>query len=501
MLSCSSTRWIGDTRRDIRRAARSSTPLAAAASRPFAASRRRLGGTPIAPASVQQRTMSRTESMPMISPPSTTTRWRKPPRHIVSAACSSDQSGSAKTMSAVRWSATCSASRSSPAPTDVEDVALGEDARARRLGIDDDRRRRPAFGHQLAPPGAACGPVRRSAPSRASPPHLHCRYLRCRLQRSVACITGATRRRECRRANSAQCRRRDSSSRRVCVRRRVHAANHHHPPSARASSTTPSQIVEAGVRHRPLPRRHRPPRRLLAPPAPARLRRDRRHDVPRAPHRRPDATAPPSCSPGGRLTVREVAHRVGYRQPAQFAKAFRRAITAPRRRTCAAQRQRPRASARSPATLEPPSAAPARPPVRTGPRRTDLTRSRPRRRRSAVGNEDAPRPRAGADASSAAAATCPARGDRRPSSPLRRHPASACSSTGSRRRVDRGREDRHALRRPHDLLGADVRARRDRRPLLRVEVPHAPGRGGHGRPADPRQHPPRGHLDRAARRS
>src|SRR4051812_37405218 len=28
---------------------------------------------------------------------------------------------------------------------------------------------------------------------------------------------------------------------------------------------------------------------------------------------------------GGRLTVREVARRVGYRQPAQFAKAFRRA--------------------------------------------------------------------------------------------------------------------------------------------------------------------------------
>jgi transcriptional regulator GlxA family with amidase domain len=27
---------------------------------------------------------------------------------------------------------------------------------------------------------------------------------------------------------------------------------------------------------------------------------------------------------GHRLTVREVAHRVGYRQPAQFAKAFRR---------------------------------------------------------------------------------------------------------------------------------------------------------------------------------
>ena len=33
---------------------------------------------------------------------------------------------------------------------------------------------------------------------------------------------------------------------------------------------------------------------------------------------------PPRCSPRRSLTVREVAHRVGYRQPAQFAKAFRR---------------------------------------------------------------------------------------------------------------------------------------------------------------------------------
>lgn len=31
---------------------------------------------------------------------------------------------------------------------------------------------------------------------------------------------------------------------------------------------------------------------------------------------------------GDRLTVREVAHRVGYRQPAQFAKAFRRIMGA-----------------------------------------------------------------------------------------------------------------------------------------------------------------------------
>ena len=33
------------------------------------------------------------------------------------------------------------------------------------------------------------------------------------------------------------------------------------------------------------------------------------------------------------------------------------------------------------------------------------------------------------------------------------------------------------------------------RPLLRLEVPHAAGRGAAGRPADPRQHAARGHLD------
>ena len=53
------------------------------------------GISDVAPSCVQQRTMSRTESMPTISPLSTTIRWRKPPRAIVSAACSSDHSGSA----------------------------------------------------------------------------------------------------------------------------------------------------------------------------------------------------------------------------------------------------------------------------------------------------------------------------------------------------------------------------------------------------------------------
>ena len=45
------------------------------------------------------------------------------------------------------------------------------------------------------------------------------------------------------------------------------------------------------------------------------------------------------------MTVREVAHRVGYRQPAQFAKAFRRQkrprpVGLPRRRPAAARRSR-----------------------------------------------------------------------------------------------------------------------------------------------------------------
>ena len=67
--------------------------------------------------------------------------------------------------------------------------------------------------------------------------------------------------------------------------------------------------------------------------------------------------------------------------------------------------------------------------------------------------------------------------------------------------LDAGRRHRHALRRPDHRLGADLRARRDRRPLLRLQVRDAPGRGGHGRPADPRQHAPGGHLDRRSRRS
>ena len=56
----------------------------------------------IAPSSVQQRTTSRTERIPIVSPCSTTIRWRKPPRTIAAAASSKDQDGSAKTTSRVR---------------------------------------------------------------------------------------------------------------------------------------------------------------------------------------------------------------------------------------------------------------------------------------------------------------------------------------------------------------------------------------------------------------
>src|SRR6476661_4736639 len=55
------------------------------------------GTSQIAPSSVQQRTMSRMARMPVISPASTTMRWRKAPRTIAAAASSSDQSGAANT--------------------------------------------------------------------------------------------------------------------------------------------------------------------------------------------------------------------------------------------------------------------------------------------------------------------------------------------------------------------------------------------------------------------
>ena len=86
--------------------------------------------------------------MPTVSPRSRTIRWRKPPRTIAAAASSSDQSGAANTTSRVRWSATSSRSGSCPAPSETQDVALGDDPRAVAVGVDHDRRADPALGHQ-----------------------------------------------------------------------------------------------------------------------------------------------------------------------------------------------------------------------------------------------------------------------------------------------------------------------------------------------------------------
>ena len=55
-------------------------------------------------------------------------------------------------------------------------------------------------------------------------------------------------------------------------------------------------IVEAEYAADLSPRRHRPPRRLVAPPAPARLRRDRQHDLPRAPDRGAHGARRRACS-------------------------------------------------------------------------------------------------------------------------------------------------------------------------------------------------------------
>ena len=69
-----------------------------------------------------------------------------------------------------------------------------------------------------------------------------------------------------------------------------------------------------------------------------------------------------------------------------------------------------------------------------------------------------------------------------------RHRPRAADRLVPGRGLRRGQGDRHAVGRPADRLRAGLRARRDRRALQRLEVPHAARRGAHGRPADPRQH-------------
>ena len=222
------------------------------------------------------------------------------------------------------------------APIEIEDVALGDDPRALALGIHDHGRAHVARRSSARPPRAACGPGRPSGPPCSCP--------------SRTCIArppAST----CSDSHATLCLREVAIGARDPLRygmsgnapSDVHGAKPGHPdgvaraypstcppnvppPSAtaRACSRTPSPIVEREYASRACARRHRPPRRLVAPPAPARVRRDRRHDVPRPPDPGPHAARRRDARERARMTVREVAHRVGYRQPAQFAKAFRR---------------------------------------------------------------------------------------------------------------------------------------------------------------------------------
>ena len=120
-----------------------------------------------------------------------------------------------------------------------------------------------------------------------------------------------------------------SSEWRVGAYTRHDAATHHHPP--------PHQPVRRGLGDRA-----RRVRRDLSLDDIARRVASSRRQLQRAyaeiggttfrehlTEVRMDRAA--DCSPSRDLTVREVAQRVGYRQPAQFAKAFRRRHGSPRR--------------------------------------------------------------------------------------------------------------------------------------------------------------------------
>ena len=73
----------------------------------------------VAPSDVHTRTMSRIESTPTSSPPSTTTRWRMWRRDISIAARSRLQSGAAEITVSLMWAPTSSASGSSPRPIEL----------------------------------------------------------------------------------------------------------------------------------------------------------------------------------------------------------------------------------------------------------------------------------------------------------------------------------------------------------------------------------------------
>ena len=169
------------------------------------------------------------------------------------------------------------------------------------------------------------------------------------------------------------------------------------------------------------------------------------------------------------LTVREVAHRVGYRQPAQFAKAFRRyqgvaPVGVPVRSARCVRRAAPRPSACRPAAAAASALRPLAPGRAAAWRaracavpfvgsvdicsaRSWPWRSAPRHPRAVTPPPRRPRP------------VAPAGGDRRRRVGARHRPR-ARSSTGSRPPAsEQARADRHAVGRPADRVGPDLRAR------------------------------------------
>ena len=150
----------------------------------------------------------------------------------------------------------------------------------------------------------------------------------------------------------------------------------HHPPP---HEPLPGGHVDrrARVRLRSLAGRHRPAGRLLAPPAPARVRRDRQHDVPRAPDRACAWSARPS------MLRHRGADRPRGRPPRRLppARAVRQGVPPPpRRRPLGLPRRAGRCDGfgdgsrrRRPARLRP---LPA-PPGRGGPYVVALHRGRP----------------------------------------------------------------------------------------------------------------------------
>ena len=220
-------------------------------------------------------------------------------------------------------------------------------------------------------------------------------------------------------------------------------------------------IVEREYSSELVARRHRPPHRLLPPPAAARLRGGGEHDLPRAPDAGPDG-------PGRRDARAPQRHRARGRAPRGLppAGAVREGLPAlSGRRPVGLPGQRlPSPTGRRASSAWPPSAPTPRAPI--GAHRFRLSRqfcnlpppwgwrARWPRARPAVHNPRREQGHVGR-----------AHRDRRRRVAARDR-ARAPDRLVPRRRLRRGRPDRHGLGRARDRLRADLRAGHDDRPVL-----------------------------------